>query len=114
MKRVIVIIVTLNVAVCSLFKWGRNYPENRQLHFSIDDTIKIFQDLTQNEKEYESIFENSILNFLWECHQKFGLKVSLYCYYEEGNFDLSTVPDTYREEFLKNSDWLQFGFHYRI
>ena len=91
----------------------RSCNAGNRLHFSVDDTIGIFQDLTWNENKYESIFDNDILKFFKKCHERYGLKVSLYCYYENEDFNLSMVPNVYIEEFTSNADWLQFGFHYR-
>lgn len=82
-----------------------------QIHFSVDDVITVFEDLTENERS--SIFENEMLGFFRECHEKYGAKFSLYCYYESEDFNLSMVSDSYREEFMEHADWLTFGFHYR-
>lgn len=92
---------------------SKNKDEINKIHFSIDDTIDVFRDLTENEKNYDSIFDNRLLNFLKVNHDRYGMKVSMYCYYEEGDFNLTMVPDKYKWEFLENSDWLKFGFHYR-
>ena len=84
-----------------------------EIHFSVDDTIAVFQDLEENKEDYSSIFENPMLNFFEKCHEKYGAKFSLYCYYESEDFNLSMVTNRYRNEFLNNSDWLRFGFHYK-
>ena len=50
-------------------------------HFSVDDTINIFIDLTNHS--YDSIFENETLNFFRCMHEQYGGKVTFYCYYEK-------------------------------
>ena len=78
-------------------------------HLSFDDTIQVFEDIAENK--YESIFENSILNWYKELHEKYGVVVSCYVYYEDGDFNLSQFPSIYKDEFSRNSSWLRFGFH---
>lgn len=80
------------------------------IHFSIDDTINIFKNLTLGE--YSSCFEEPTLLFFKRLNEKYGLKVSLYCFFEEDSgFNLSEVTDKFKEEFRANSKWLRFGFH---
>ena len=79
------------------------------LHFSIDDTIECFKDILKND--YASIFQNSTLSWLKKLHEKYGLVISCFVYYEEKEFNLKMFLDKYRAEFLSNSDWLRFGFH---
>ncbi|MDP4132495.1 MAG: hypothetical protein Q8882_00600 [Bacillota bacterium] len=83
-----------------------------KIHFSVDDTIGIFEDITKN-KSYESIFNNPLLRSFYNLHEEYGLKLSLYCFYENGNktFNLSMCTDRFSEEFNKNSGWLKLGFH---
>ena len=80
-------------------------------HFSIDDTIEIFNDLTKNENNYKSIFENDFLNFLKQCNELFGANFSLYCFNEYKGISLSNCTEKFRKEFEENSNWLKFGFH---
>ena len=69
----------------------------------------MFEDIA--EKKYESIFENNTLNWYKGLHEKYGVAISCYVYYEEGDFNLSQFPSTYKDEFCQNSSWLRFGFH---
>lgn len=107
------VIITVT-SVCTALRYNsfKNSIANGQIHFSIDDVIDIFLDLAKNQHQYDSIFDNSTLDFLRTCHMDYGAKFVLYCFYESENFNLSMVPDKYRSEFLENSDWLNFGFHY--
>lgn len=83
----------------------------KQIHLSLDDTIKIFNDLTVHQNEYNSIFENATLQFLKECKEEYDAKFSLYCFYNYDGVSLEKCTDKFKEEFEKNSDWLRFGFH---
>lgn len=76
---------------------------------SFDDTILLFEDIKENN--YDSIFQNTTLKWYKELHDKYGVVISCYCYYENNNFNLSQFPDKYKDEFKNNSDWLRFGFH---
>ncbi|MBQ3448436.1 MAG: hypothetical protein IJG34_00850 [Synergistaceae bacterium] len=78
---------------------------------SLDDVIQIFRDITIHENDYVSIFENDTLRFLKKLHDKFGTVISCYCFFRSGDFALSQCTDKFRDEFMKNSDWLKFGFH---
>lgn len=84
---------------------------NKSMHLSIDDTIEIFEDLTNNENNYNSIFENYTLGYLKELHDEYDLKVSMYCYFENDNFELSDCTTKFRKEFEDQSDWLKFNYH---
>ena len=80
------------------------------VHFSVDDTIAIFENLTKGN--YTSCFEEPTLKFLKDMNEKYGLKVSMYCFFESGSgFNLSNATDRFKEEFKENRHWLKFGFH---
>lgn len=78
-------------------------------NISFDDVILLFQDIAENK--YESIFSNSTLNYFRELHEKYGVVISCYVFYENEEFRLCDFPDVYKKEFIANSDWLKFGFH---
>lgn len=80
-----------------------------KLHISLDDTKGIFKYLIA--KQPESIFETRTLGFLKEMHERYGTEFTLYCTCTDGDFHLKNVSDRYKQEFLQNKDWLQFGFH---
>lgn len=139
MKKKIIIVCTL-IAVLALFGFGvyrfkhksggyqaqegnksliRNseYEEdNEQLtsrifHLSFDDVSLLFQDITENEDTYNSIFENETLKYFKELHNKYGVVISCYVYYADGEFNLSKCTDKFAKEFADNYKWLRFGFH---
>lgn len=82
---------------------------NQIFSLSFDDTVFLFEDLLENNRE--SIFENITLSWFKELHDKYGVVISCYVYYEDGDFNLSQFPPTYRKQFEENSSWLRFGFH---
>ena len=58
------------------------------IHFSVDDTITIFENLTK--ENYNSCFEEPTLAFLKKLNEQYGLKVSMYCFFESASgFNLS-------------------------
>lgn len=80
------------------------------IHFSVDDTIAIFENLTKGE--YTSCFEEPTLLFLKKLNEQYGLKVSLYCFFESNSgFCLSEATSKFKDEFKENNHWLRFGFH---
>lgn len=81
------------------------------IHLSIDDVTICFQDLTKNEKNYTSIFQNKLFKYLKKIHDKYNAKISLYCIFQSNNFTLDMVPSKWQSEFIENSDWLKFGYH---
>lgn len=81
------------------------------MHLSIDDCILIFKDLTENEEQYDTIFDNKTLKYLKRVHELYGAKFSLYCFYDFSNFNLSNATSKFEKEFIKNSSWLKFGYH---
>lgn len=86
-----------------------NNERNAFIHFSIDDCIDLFYDL--NNSNYESVFENDLLKYLKKLNSEFGCKFSLFVFGRNEKFDLEDCTDRYRDEFVKNSEWLKFGFH---
>ena len=107
----LIIVKIKNISQINIYK-ETNYKEPvPYVHFSIDDTIEIFGDLTQNEENYKTIFDNETLKFLKECNERFGAKFSMYCFGEFNGIDLENCTDKFKKEFEGNSEWLKFGFH---
>lgn len=86
-------------------------PKEKYFHISIDDTIKCFKDITNKENQYESIFDNTTFAWFRELHDKYGVVISCFVFYEDGDFYLEQCTRKFKQEFIKNSDWLRFGFH---
>lgn len=85
--------------------------EEKVIHFSIDDFIIVFEDLTINESIYNSIFDNSTLAWMKKMNNQYGVTFTCYVYFEKTNFNLDNCTRKFCEEFNENSDWLRFGFH---
>ena len=81
-------------------------------HYSFDDGLWIFKDLTMHENEYTTIFDNCLLKWLREMHNKYNVTFDLYVFYNAWyNFLLSETTEKYSLGFQENADWLKFGFH---
>ncbi len=88
---------------------------NGYIHFSVDDSNSIFEDLTKNRWQYKSIFDQPFLGFMKQLHDRYGVVVSFYVFYtwylEDDCFTLADATDRYAQEFSANADWLRFGFY---
>ena len=88
---------------------------SKYAYFFIDDVIWPFRDIARNRPA--SIFDQVLLKMLKEAHDRYGLKVVLNAFYRtdyfygEEEFTLAQMPDTYKEEWEANSDWLKIAFH---
>lgn len=83
-------------------------------HFSFDDVILVFQDLTTNSANYTSVFQNPFLGYLKQVFDTYGTTFSLYCFYTDstvGSFTLSDCTNKFASELKANSHWLKFGVH---
>lgn len=86
-------------------------------YFFIDDVIWTFRDIAREKPA--SIFDNCFMKMLKSNHDKYGLTVQLNLFYATdvyyGNdfFNLSEMPDCYKDEFQANRDWLILAFHAR-
>ena len=81
--------------------------------FTVDDCIRCFEDIAAHAHTYRSIFENPFLNLFHRAHEEYGSKVHINVFYEtvDGAFNLSMMPDCFREEFGANAGWLSLSFH---
>ena len=75
------------------------------MHISFDDVSACFAGLASGK--YTSLFDEPFFAWLWELHNTYGAKFSLYCYTAE----LSAVPAGYADEFFAARDWLKLGLH---
>lgn len=82
------------------------------MHLSSDDVLVMFKDIVDNNRA--SIFDNTALKFLKRMHDTYGMVFSCYCFYTNADdtFNLTMMPDTYKNEFIENANWLKFGVHY--
>ncbi len=79
--------------------------------FFIDDNIFFAADIARERPK--SLFDHFYLKRLREIHLKYGTKFVLNMFYRNDHspFELKDFPDTYREEWKANSDWLKMAFH---
>lgn len=93
--------------------WFENGYKTYRL--GVDDVIWCFENLYKNQEHYHSIFEDPFLAVYKELHDTYQTKVHMHLFYEnqDGSFNLSMFPDKYKQEFIKNADWLKFTFHSR-
>jgi len=87
----------------------------KKAYFYVDDVIWPFRDISREHPK--SIFEQNLLKMLKEAHEKYGLKVTLNCFYRtdysytDDEFSLADMTDEYKAEWEANSDWLKIGYH---
>ena len=84
----------------------------KRFNFYIDDHSFLFTDLTKERPK--SAFDHFYLKGLKNIHDKYGLKVTLNCFYyndHDKSFSLDQMPDIWKQEFIDNSHWLKFSFH---
>ena len=79
----------------------------KKCHLSIDDVSSCLINLSTKSDSYKSLFEEPFFGFLLKLHNSYRASFTLYAY-EDLCVD---VPDTWKEEFYNNSDWLKLGFH---
>lgn len=88
---------------------------DKKAYFFIDDVVWVLRDITRECPN--SIFDNAFMAMLKKAHDEYGLTVQLNLFYRTdffyGNdeFTLFDMPDTYKSQFEKNSNWLRFAFH---
>ncbi|MFA6929427.1 MAG: hypothetical protein WCT05_03810 [Lentisphaeria bacterium] len=85
----------------------------KRYNFYIDDHIFLFTDLATQRPT--RAFDHFYLKRLKEIHQRWGLKLTLNCFFHNDHqeFTLEQMPNCYRQEFIDQSDWLKFSFHSR-
>lgn len=83
----------------------------RRYNFFIDDHSFLFTEIAKSRPK--SLFDHFYLKFLRDMHRKYGLKVTLNCFYRNDHqpFELKDFPDAYRGEWSGSADWLRLSFH---
>ena len=99
-------------AVIRVYRFKEAY---RKYRLAIDDIVWSMMELTRRADEIRSIFEIPFFGLFRDLHAEYGTKIHMNLYYtdETGKFNLTQVPDKFRDEFMKNSEWLKFTFHAR-
>jgi hypothetical protein len=80
--------------------------------FTVDDNIRFLAECARGE--YSSIFSHPYMQTYRRLHEKYGVKVQLNLFYECEGFNLSDMPDSFKEELADASDWLKMSFHSRL
>mgnify|MGYP000891231797 CR=1 FL=1 len=88
-----------------------NKGSRKRYRFSVDDNIQFLKDLGLNPQSYPSLFDHWYLAFWREMHEKYGAKIHINIYYQTDGFDLSQMPDTWKDEWRANAAWLHLSFH---
>lgn len=85
--------------------------ERKRYCFTIDDNIRFFEEIQKNGMK--SVFDHPYLAMLRRIHRQYGTKIHLNVFYSyrPGGFSLADFPQTYREEWQQNAEWLRFSFH---
>lgn len=88
--------------------------EKKGYRLSVDDNIRFLENLAKHP-EYTSIFEDPFLNMHRRLHETYGTKThfNLFFQSEDGSFDLTQVPDRFKQEWTANADWMRLSFHAR-
>ncbi|MEF3306967.1 hypothetical protein [Paenibacillus sp. GYB003] len=89
--------------------WLRNAANKYRL--SVDDNIWWLRDIAANAQSYRSIFDNPYLGMYKRIHDTYGTKVHFNIYYRTDGFDLSQMPDTFKDEWKANAHWMRLTFH---
>lgn len=88
-----------------------NQGSRKRFRFSIDDNIEFLKDLGLHPADYASLFDHWYLAFWRSMHEEFGTKVHINIYYQTDGFDLTQMPDRWKEEWQANASWLHLSFH---
>lgn len=88
-----------------------NKGSKKRYRFSIDDNICFLRDLGIEPDKHPSLFDHWYLAFWREMHREFGAKIHMNIYYQTDGFDLTQMPDKWKDEWRENAPWLHLSFH---
>ena len=95
--------------VVYVYRFKNAYKKYR---LAIDDIIWSVRELAEMSKVYKSIFDCPFFAIFRRLNRDFGTKVQLNVYFTDlEGFDLTMMPDCYKEEFIANSNWMKITFH---
>ena len=89
--------------------WDRG--SRKRFRFSMDDNICFLKDLGLNPGKYASLFDHWYLGFLRDMHREFDTRVHINIYFQADGFNLTMMPDKWKDEWRKNASWLHLSFH---
>lgn len=88
-----------------------NKGSRKRFRFSADDNILFLKDLGTNPEGYPSLFNHWHLAFWREMHEEYGTKLHANIYYQTDGFDLTQMPDKWKDEWQENASWMHLSFH---
>lgn len=88
-----------------------NKGSRKRFRFSVDDNVQFLKDLALDPEKYSSLFDHWYLGFYRDMHKQFGTKVHLNCYYQTDGFDMTEMPEKWKDEWKDNASWLHLSFH---
>lgn len=97
-----------------VYRFKKAYKKYR---LALDDIIWTMKDLTENADKYTSLFDSPFFGIFKRLHEDFGTKVQFNIYFtdiydrSDTPFNITMVPDKYRDEFIANSDWMKLTCH---
>ena len=117
---ILLLVLITNLCSCSKGRGSDAEESNRVVHLSIDD-VSVLSDLIRHQQDYDSLFQHPFMDFLYDLHREYGLRITLYTYdrfkvdgtYRDGYTRIEEMPLKYKNDFKKASDWLRIGFHSR-
>lgn len=114
MKKILSILLSLTIIFTTIFtaSFSCAAAPDKYMHISFDDVYACLDDISDNN--YDSIFENSFFAGLKKLHDDYGAVFTLNCFNtstKNSSYDISNLPDRYRDEFKASSSWLRFAFH---
>jgi len=93
--------------VIFVFRFKNAY---KKMRLALDDIIWSMRALAEND--YKSIYDCPFFAIFKRLRNDFGICVHMNIYYtDREGFDLTMMPDKYKEEFIANSDWMKLTFH---
>ena len=95
---------------------GRVHTPRKVFRLSVDDCVWFLQYLAAHADACGSLFDAPLMALFHRLHEEYGVAVHMNIYNEcpeHGGFALSRMPERYREEWLRNRDWLRLSFHAR-
>ncbi|MBR2848712.1 MAG: hypothetical protein IKB87_04570 [Clostridia bacterium] len=97
-------------AKIALYRFKNAFMKYR---LSVDDVIWSLEEIAGGA--YRSLFDHPFFAIFKRLHEDFGTQIHMNLFYEteDGGFNLTMMPDTYKSEFETASDWLKFTFHAR-
>ena len=78
--------------------------------FAYNANILVFKDIAKNAEKYKSIFDNPYLGIMKQVHDTYGTKIHLNIFYQTDGFNLSQMPDKFKNEWKSNASWLELSF----